>query len=532
LRALLIYPRFPKTFWSFESVLRLVDRQALMPPLGLITVAALLPSDWELKLVDRNVREVSEDEWAWADIVLFSAMIAQRQDFLDQIREAKRRGKRVVVGGPYPTALPQYAQAAGADYLVLDEGEITVPKFLQALSNASGHDTPRPVPVVIRAGGEKPDVTTTPVPRFDLLDLDAYDMMAVQFSRGCPFLCDFCDIIELYGRRPRTKAPGQLLAELDALWALGWRRAVFVVDDNFIGHKRDVKAFLKELKVWNQRHDNLLAFNTEASIDLAQDAELLQLMVDCRFTAVFIGIETPDIPSLASVRKLQNTRRAMVDSVEIIARAGIRIMAGFIIGFDNEKPGAGKRIVQFVEETAIPTVFLSLLQALPETTLLKRLTAEGRMIDDSGDMTPTVLMNFRPTRPLEEIVEEYIDAFRTLYDPVVYLDRAYRAFQMMGAPTTLPRSNERPPWRDVKVNLKAAAIVMWRQGVVRHTRWKFWHHFFSMLWGRPALFDHYGAVCAHNEHFLEYRDWVRDRLRAGLVERQAAAADTAITASA
>ncbi|MBD1942273.1 B12-binding domain-containing radical SAM protein, partial [Coleofasciculus sp. FACHB-712] len=320
MRVLLLYPLFPKTFWSFEKVLELVNRKVLLPPLGLVTVAAILPQEWEFKLVDRNVRSVTEDEWEWADLVILSAMIVQKEDLLDQIREAKRRGKAVAVGGPYPTSVPDEATNAGADYLILDEGEITLPMFIKAIARGDKSG-------IFRSNGEKPDVTTTPVPRFDLLEFDAYDTMSVQFSRGCPFQCEFCDIIVLYGRKPRTKTPEQLLAELEYLYQLGWRRSVFMVDDNFIGNKRNVKLFLQELKTWQAEHQYPFSFNTEASVDLAQDQELMDLMVECNFNAVFLGIETPDEASLQMTKKFQNNRTSLADSVETITRAGLRVMA-------------------------------------------------------------------------------------------------------------------------------------------------------------------------------------------------------------
>lgn len=507
MRVLLVYPLFPKTFWSYEKILELVNRKVLLPPLGLVTVAAILPQEWEFKLVDRNVRAVTEAEWAWADVVILSAMIVQQKDLLEQIREAKRRGKLVAVGGPYPTSVPQESQDAGADFLILDEGEITLPMFVEAIQQGKTQG-------VLRSNGEKPNVTLTPVPRFDLLEFDAYDSMSIQFSRGCPFQCEFCDIIVLYGRKPRTKAPEQLLKELDYLYELGWRRSVFMVDDNFIGNKRNVKLMLKELKVWQQEHHYPFQFNTEASVDLAQDDELMDLMVDCYFNAVFLGIETPDEDSLALTKKFQNTRTSLAASVEKITRAGLRVMAGFIIGFDDEKKGAGDRIVRFVEQTTIPTTTFAMLQALPNTALWYRLEKEGRLRDSKqGNLNQTTLMNFVPTRPLEDIAREYVDAFWRIYEPTAYLDRVYRHFLMLGA----PRCN--PPFKlPSLIDLRALAIVCWRQGIKRETRWKFWHHLFGILRQNPAVFEHYLAVCAHNEHFLEYRQIVKDEIETQLQE--------------
>lgn len=506
MRVLLVYPQFPKSFWSFEKALELVDRKALLPPLGLVTVAAILPQEWEFKLVDRNVRSVTEAEWNWADLVILSAMIVQKDDFLVQIQEAKRRGKRVAVGGPYATALPQEAERAGANYLILDEGEITLPLFVAAVQSGDQHG-------IFRADGNKPDVTQTPIPRFDLLEFGAYDNMSIQFSRGCPFQCEFCDIIVLYGRKPRTKAPEQLLAELERLYELGWRRTIFMVDDNFIGNKRNVKLLLKELKPWMAAHNYPFHFNTEASIDLANDPELMRLMVDCNFNAVFLGIETPDEASLALTQKFQNTRDSLSESVEAITRAGLRVMAGFIIGFDGEQPGAGDRIVRFAEQTSIPMAMFSMLQVLPDTALWHRLKKEGRLRDQGGNINQTTLMNFVPTRPLEEIAREYVHAFWELYDPVRYLERTYQHFRKLGAPTC-PGGTRRVNW----TSIRALLILCWRQGIMRKTRWKFWLYFFAILRHNPRVWDHYLGICALGEHFLEYREIVRTQIEAQLAD--------------
>ena len=505
MRVLLVYPLFPPSFWSFEKALELVNRKVLLPPLGLVTVAAILPQTWEYQLVDCNLRAVTDAEWDWADLVIISAMIVQKTDFFNQIQAAKQRGKKVAVGGPYPTALPHEAEAAGADYLILDEGEITLPMFVEALEQGKPQK-------IFRSDGVKPDVTETPIPRYDLLDFNAYDNMSIQFSRGCPFQCEFCDIIVLYGRKPRTKTPAQLIKELEYLYELGWRRTLFLVDDNFIGNKRNVKLLLRELKGWMANHDYPFHFNTEASVDLANDPELMELMVDCNFNAVFLGIETPDEASLTLTQKFQNTRDSLSDSVEAITRTGLRVMAGFIIGFDGEKSGAGDRIVHFVEKTAIPTAFFSMLQALPDTALWHRLAKEGRLRGD-GNINQTTLMNFMPSRPIEEITQEYIDGFWRLYDPMSYLNRTYRHFLNLGVPSH--RSSLRKvSWSSIK----ALLIVCWRQGVMRETRWQFWINFVRILWRNPRVWDHYLSICALNEHFLEYRQIVREQLESQLQE--------------
>ncbi|MBR8829353.1 MAG: DUF4070 domain-containing protein [Gomphosphaeria aponina SAG 52.96 = DSM 107014] len=508
MRVLLVYPVFPPTFWSYEKILELVDRQVLLPPLGIITVAAILPQEWEFKLVDRNIRPVTEAEWEWADLVILSAMIVQKNDLVGQIKEAKQRGKLVAVGGPFATSVPDEPLKAGADFLILDEGEITLPMFVAAINQGETKGIFRTT--------EKPDVSLTPIPRYDLLEFDAYDSMSIQFSRGCPFQCEFCDIIVLYGRKPRTKKPSQLLQELDYLYQLGWRRGVFMVDDNFIGNKRNVKLLLKELKIWQAEHQYPFRFNTEASVDLAEDQELMELMVECNFNAVFLGIETPDEESLQLTKKFQNTRNSLADAVEKIIRAGLRPMAGFIIGFDGEKKGAASRIINFVENAAIPTAMFGMLQALPNTALWHRLEKEGRLRDKTkqeGNGNQTTLINFVPTRPVEDIAEEYIEAFWTLYDAETFLDRTYRCFLKLGAPKC------QSPFKITSwIEIRALGIVIWRQGIKRHTRWKFWHHLFGILRHNPGVWEHYITICAHNEHFLEYRQIVRDEIQQQLIE--------------
>ncbi|MCP9800244.1 B12-binding domain-containing radical SAM protein [Synechococcus sp. RedBA-s] len=494
---LLVYPEFPKTFWSYEKILELVGRKVLLPPLGLITVAAILPQEWTFKLADVNIRPVSEDEWKWADLVIMSAMIVQKDDIIRQINLARHYGKPVAVGGPYPSSTPEELVAAGADYLILDEGEITLPMFVEAWER--GETGGR-----FSSDGVKPDVTSTPIPRYDLLELKAYDSMSVQFSRGCPFQCEFCDIIVLYGRKPRTKTPDQLVGELNSLYRLGWRGGVFMVDDNFIGNKRNVKLMLTALEQWQREHGYPFRFDTEASLDLADDQELIDQMLACNFAAVFMGIETPDADSLAATMKFQNMRSPLLDSVDKVTRSGLRVIAGFIIGFDGEKIGAGQRIVEFSEAAGIPTTTFAMLQALPHTALWHRLEKEGRLIDKVGNINQTTLMNFVPTRPVEDIAQEYVESFCKLYEPHNYLNRVHRYFLKLG-PARVKSAFKLP---DPMV-IRALLIVCWRQGIKRSTRWAFWHHLIDILISNPRVTEQYLAVCAHNEHFMEYREIVR-----------------------
>ncbi len=532
MRVLLIWPKFPMTFWSFEGVLELAGKKSYMPPLGLLTVAGILPQDWSFRLVDRNAHTLREEDWNWADIVMLSAMIVQQDDFAAMIREAKSRGKPVAVGGPYVTSVPQDAEAAGADYIVLDEGEITIPPFVEAFMERKDWIRAGDEPALrFSAVGKKPDVTTTPTPRFDLVDFSAYDSMPVQYSRGCPFLCEFCDIINLYGRKPRTKHTDQFLAELESLYQLGWQGSVFLVDDNFIGNKKNVKALLAELKPWLMARNRPFLLTTEASIDLASDDDLIEQMLQSNIGSVFIGIETPDVDSLALTRKHQNNRHPMMDDIRKLQQAGMHVMAGFIIGFDNEKPGAGERIVRFVEECNISLALLSMLQVLPNTGLWTRLEREGRLGTDIGTINQTSTLNFLPTRPAAEIVEEYLDAYQKLYDPVRYIERAHRLFLELGTPE-LDRAERNalvppPPLRArIRRSLRAIRLlpstvtapfkVIWRQGVVRPSRSVFWRRMFSIIRHRPRSFGFYATVCAHNEHFLRIRDALRQSVRSEL----------------
>ena len=504
MRTLFLYPQFPKTFWSYEKILELVNRKVLLPPLGLATVAALLPQEWEMKLVDRNVREVTEAEWQWAELVVISGMIVQKDDMRVQIHEAKRRGLLVAVGGPYASSTPDAPEIAEADFKVLDEGEITLPQFVEALQR--GDRSGR-----FSAEGDKPDVTATPVPRFDLLELDAYDSMSVQFSRGCPFNCEFCDIIVLYGRKPRTKTPEQLIAELQRLYELGWRRSIFLVDDNFIGNKRNAKLLLPEIRKWQEQHGYPFSFSTEASVDLADDEEMMRMMHDARFEKVFLGIETPDEASLETARKVQNTRNPLDAAVDRITANGIGVMAGFIIGFDGEKAGAGQRIVDFVTRTGIPAAMMGMLQALPKTALWARLEKEGRLIqseDAAKGVNQTNLLNFKPTRPIRDIANEYVEAFCALYEPNAYMDRVYSYYLKMGAPRW-----KAAPKLPTFTDLRALSIVVWRQGIKRSTRTRFWRYMLSMARRNPAMLEQFLVVLAHNEHFMEYRAIVQREIR-------------------
>jgi radical SAM superfamily enzyme YgiQ (UPF0313 family) len=478
--------------------------KAAIPPLGIITVAALLPKDWEVRFYDRNVNLETDADWEWCDLVILSAMLVQKPDFHTLIQKAVRLGKKVAVGGPYPTSVPQDALDSGAHYLILDEGEMTIPQFLEALAQGKTQGIFRSL--------EKPDVTQSPLPRFDLLERHAYFMMAIQFSRGCPFNCEFCDIITLYGRKPRTKEPSQAIAELQALYDLGWRGSLFIVDDNFIGNQRNVKRFLRELIPWVKQHNYPFTFMTEASVNLAEDDELLHLMSEAGFYAVFLGIETPDQDSLQVTHKLQNTRHPLVEACRKINEAGMLIYAGFILGFDGERAGAGERIQAFVEQTSIPQPMLGILQALPNTALWNRLQSEQRLVEgmgvtEVGDQNS--LMNFIPTRPVAEIAREYVEGFWTMYEPANYLRRCFQQCLSIGSHSERNQTMHFSPGK----GLRLVTQLIWHQGLRRpEIRGQFWRQLGTILLRKPQVLNMYLGLCAAGEHFWEYRALARERI--------------------
>lgn len=504
MKVLLLYPRFPKTFWSYDRFMEMANLKAFIPPLGIITIAALLPEDWEIRFQDRNVEPTAETDWEWCDLVILSAMIVQKEDFHYLIRKAIGLGKKVAVGGPYPTSLPEESLNSGAHYLILDEGEITIPTFLEAINRGEEKGVFRTC--------EKPDVTLSPMPRFDLLKRDQYLMMAIQFSRGCPFNCEFCDIISLYGRKPRTKDIDQTLEELDSLYKLGWRGSIFIVDDNFIGNQRNVKRLLHALIPWMQARNYPFTFVTEASVNLAENSELMELMVKAGFYSVFLGIETPDQDSLKVTQKNQNTRNPLAAACHKINQAGLMIYAGFIIGFDGERAGAGDRIQAFVEQTSIPQPMLGVLQAPPNTALWDRLKQEGRLIEDAGCVETgdqNTLMNFIPTRPRDEIAYEYIHALWQMYEPSAYLKRCLRHCLNITPNPYL----QKPIYFPVGKAMQLITKLFWKQGIcMGEIRQQFWSQLWHLASKKPQFLSLYLGLCAAGEHFWEYRLLAREKI--------------------
>jgi len=417
---LLVYPRFnPHSFWSHQALCDLLGARSPEPPLGLLTVAALLPPEWNLRLVNRNAEDLTDRDLDWADLIMTGGMLFQQNDTLAITDLAHAHGKLVAVGGPDVTSSREPYSAA--DFLVLGEAEGVIDQFVTAWSAGAKQGVFEGIKFQV-------DVTKTPVPRFDLLNLSHYLAMTVQYSRGCPFQCEFCDIIELYGRVPRAKSNEQILAELDTLYAAGWRGPVDFVDDNFIGNKRAVKKLLPVLGEWQKERGYPFRLQTEASINLADDAELLRMMRDANFYAVFIGIESPDPETLVSAQKRQNTRRSLAESVHKVYDAGIYVVAGFIIGFDTDKNHVAEVMIEAIEAMSIPVSMVGLLFALQDTQLSRRLRKEGRMLPveaNKGDQC-TGGLNFVTLRPKREILEDYRTVLKHVFAPETYFARVRR----------------------------------------------------------------------------------------------------------
>jgi radical SAM superfamily enzyme YgiQ (UPF0313 family) len=440
-RVLLVYPEFvPNSFWNYTDACKLVGAKYPAAPLGLITVAAMLPASWECKLVNRNTETLDSADLDWADMVMTGGMLNQQPDCQRIIKLAQKHGKPAVVGGPDATSSPHVY--ATADFQVLGEAEDVIKEFIAAWEHGDRSG-------IFTTEKFKVDVSKTPMPRFDLLNMKDYLYVCVQYSRGCPFTCEFCDIIELYGRVPRAKTNVQMLAELEKLYELGYRGHVDFVDDNLIGNKKALRLFLPELKAWQEAHDYPFEFSTEASLNLADDDELLEMLKQCNFFAIFVGIESPDPETLIQMRKKQNTKRNIPECIQKIYSYGIFVTAGFIVGFDNEKGSIADSMAELINECAIPISIVGLLYALPNTQLTRRLEKEGRLNnghdvvsdDYEGDQCANGI-NFVTKRPLRDVLADYKRVLEQIYDPVVYAARLERLSSMLNRKGRINKSHE------------------------------------------------------------------------------------------
>jgi len=460
MNALLVYPRFPDTYWSFRYALSFQGKRAAQPPLGLMTIAALLPTSWHKRLIDTNVERLKDSDLAWADVVLLSGMQAQQQDLTSIIRRCSARRLRTIVGGPIASSV--LPSALGADSVVIGEAEDLIVTLARDVESGS-------VRPVYQADGY-PSMEHSPLPDLNLVRLKRYSTMTVQYSRGCPFNCEFCDIIEIYGRRPRTKAVAQVLAELNQLCAAGWRGPVFIVDDNFIGNKVRARDLLLAMTEWQKAHGYPFRFITEASLNLADDRDLLQSMEDAGFTSVFLGIETPDESSLKATNKLQNTRRNLLESVAAIQGYGIEVMGGFILGFDTDREDIFDRLVEFIQKSAIPIAMVGLLQALPGTQLFRRLKREGRILHDGEGNNTACQLNFLPRMNPERLLAGYRSVLQRIYACDAYYARARDYLSRC-------RPHYRPHFSFG--NARALFLSVLRQGIRGKARRSYWKFLFS-----------------------------------------------------
>ncbi len=463
MNVLLIYPTYPSTFWSLKHSLKFISKKAVHSPLGLLTVGAILPKEWNKKLIDTNVTELKDEDIIWADIVFISAIIhMQRNNTQDIINRCKAQSKTIVVGGPAFTT--QHEKYEGIDHFVLNEAEITLPRFLKDLKKGK--------PKRIYTTTKKADLTKTPIPLWSLINLKDYETIGLQYTRGCPFNCEFCCIIVLDGRVPRTKTPEQMIKEFQSLYDAGWEGTIFMVDDNFIGNKANVKKMLTLLIKWQKEHKYPYRLGAQASVELADDEELMQMMSEANFSKVFLGIETPDIDSLKECGKMQNVTKDLAKKVRIIQQYGMQVMGGIIVGFDNDTEDIFDTQIQFIQQTGIVIASVSILTALPKTRLWHRLKAEGRLLDDSTINSLNDYSNigdsscFIPKMGQEKFIQGYKRLISTIYTPKNYYQRLGIFIRNYNPIIRYPKMSK----NDIYMFLQS----MWKTGILSKVRLLYW----------------------------------------------------------
>jgi len=485
MRILLVYPKYPDTFWSFNHALKFISKKSAFPPLGSVTIASMLPDEWEKKLVDMNVTDLSDREIEWADYVFISAMAVQRDSVQTVIKRCKRLGVKIVAGGPLFTT--GYEGFDDVDHLVLNEAEVTMPLFLEDLSSGCAKH--------IYTSDKWPDLSTTPIPLWELVDMTKYSSMSVQYSRGCPFDCEFCDIVVLNGHMPRTKGKEQLLRELGELHTRGWRNSVFIVDDNFIGNKRKLKTeILPAIIEWMKRMNRPFTLFTEASINLADDEELMQLMAEANFNMVFVGIETPNEASLAECGKFQNKERDLVAAVRKLQSHGLQVQGGFIVGFDSDPHTIFEDQINFIQRSGIVVAMVGMLNALPGTKLYRRLKKENRLLANfSGDNTDCSI-NFVSKMDNETLMNGYKRIVNTIYAPKQYYERI-KVFLKEYRP--LQRQSSHPQIGHFLAFVKS----LWVLGMVAKGRRYFWRFLAWTLAKRPRSLPISITLAIYGFHF-------------------------------
>jgi radical SAM superfamily enzyme YgiQ (UPF0313 family) len=500
LKILLVCPWYPDTFWSFRHALRFLSKKAAFPPLGLLTVAAMLPGHWQKKLVDMNVTALTDADLKWADYVFISAMSIQRGSVETVINRCNRLNVKVVAGGPLFTT--GYEQFEGVDHFVLNEAEVTLPSFLKDLEKGN--------PQHIYTGNEWPEIVKTPVPQWNLVDMRHYNWMSVQYSRGCPFDCDFCDIVVLNGHKPRTKEKDQLLAELEALYNHGWRGGVFVADDNFIGNKVKLKTeILPALARWLEEKKHPFSFSNQSSINLSDDEELMDLMVKAGFDAVFVGIETPNDDSLMECGKYNNRNRDLIASVKKIHNHGLQVQGGFIVGFDNDPVSIFKSQIDFIQKSGIVTAMVGLLSALPKTRLYRRLESENRLLKEASGDNTDCSVNFKPRMNFETLVNGYREVINTIYSPKQYYERVMTFLKEYKPQKKTSIRSYRPRFRI----FKGAVIAVWVLGIRDRGRRYFWKLLFSTLLKHPRSVGTSMTFAVCGFHFRSVADGYKKNLQ-------------------
>lgn len=491
MKVLLVYPEFPDTYWSFRHALSFEKKRSTFPPLGLLTISSLLPDSWQRRLIDVNVEILRLDDIKWADVIFLSAMLVQKESLQQIVELCKKEGKCVVVGGPYITtnmeALPL------ADHFVLGEAETILSELISDLEQGKAKR--------FYKAPERPSLTISPIPDFGLIKLKYYSAMAIQYSRGCPFQCEFCDIIEIYGRVPRTKTNEQLLAELDALLKIGWQGVIFIVDDNFIGNKRNVKLMLPELAKWQKLHNYPFTFITEASLNLAEDEKLLEGMQQAGFRHVFLGIETPVKASLKEAQKPQNLRGDLLDSVRKIQGYGMEVMAGFIVGFDNDPEDIFERQIEFIQDSAIPLAMVGLLNALPETQLWRRLQHEGRLLMESTGNNTNCSLNFVPKMDPTKLIEGYKTIMRTIYNSKEYYSRVLDCLKRVPQDKIMGARKSK-----LTNDLIALARVIVKLGLQDRDRKNFWNYLYCVFLNHRNQLSQAIRLAAMGYHFRSLTD--------------------------
>lgn len=485
MKALLLYPEFPTTFWSFKYALKFVSKKSSHPPLGLITVAAMLPEDWEIKLVDLNVNSLKDKDLLWADMVFISAMSIQRESVNHLIDQCKSKNKKIVAGGPLFTEEPDAYEHV--DHLVLNEAEKTLPFFLEDLKKGNARS--------YYSSTEFPDISESVLPSYRLLNKKKYAVMSLQLTRGCPFNCDFCEITTLFGKKMRIKSSANILEELNIIYGNGWRGEVFFVDDNFIGNRKFLKNdLLPKLIKWMQKRKYPFKFITEASINLADDEILMDQMVKGGFSTVFVGIETPDEDSLKECSKFQNNNRDLIESVHKIQGKGLIVMGGFIVGFDNDKPSIFQRQIDFIQHSGIISAMVGLLNAPPKTKLYERLLKENRIISTFTGNNTDLSINFIPKMNLEDLKNGYQNLLKGIYSSKPYYLRV-KGFLSRYQKNIHIR--KRFTYTDIKALFKSMFIL----GIFRKGRRYYWKLFFWTLFRRPKVFSMAMTYSIYGYHF-------------------------------